>query len=158
MPAMSEMTTLLIWIQWIQMASQKIAFVGSGLFAGAVLYRARYCMPAGGNSDIGMELRLFHIKSSGPDKWLSGIAFVVAGAAALACLSGGGMLWLVAALAEGLAAIYLLAEIGRARHELMKADPVAGFLAIAWLERWRRQQVWLAVNAAWVPWLLVFQL
>ena len=40
MPAMSQTTTLLLWIHWIQFAAERVALLGSGLFAGAQLYRS----------------------------------------------------------------------------------------------------------------------
>ncbi|MBM3347413.1 MAG: hypothetical protein FJY55_13095 [Betaproteobacteria bacterium] len=44
---MSEMSLLLSWIHWGQLIAQKLALVGSGLFAGAVLYRAAFAGPRG---------------------------------------------------------------------------------------------------------------
>ena len=67
------------------------------------------------------------------------------------------MPWLVGAVAEALAAIYLATELRHTRQALASADPAAEMLASTWLKRWRGQNSWLALHAAWVPWLLVFQ-
>lgn len=154
---MSEMTTLLGWIHWTQLFAQKFALVGSGLFAGAVLYRACYGDPLQRGAAPGPALRAFRDEAQFPDRMLARIAALTAVAAAVACLSGAGTVWLLGALAQGLSAIYIVTEIRRTRRALEHADPGAEMLAREWLDRWRRQNLWLAANAAWVPWLLVFQ-
>ena len=156
MQAMSEMTTLLAWVQWLQIVAQKIAIVGSAMFAGAILYRVRFGRLGDNSVDLDTALRALRTDARGPDRWLANIAAVTSLAAGLACLAGASMVWLVAALVEGLAAIYLHSEIRRTHDQLMKVDP-AQLPAREWLDRWRGQQFWLALNAAWVPWLLVFQ-
>lgn len=156
---MSEMTLLLSWIHWGQLLTQKLALVGSGLFAGAVLYRAAYAGPrrsAPARSPMSV-LRQFREASPAADHMLATLACTTSLAAAAASLSGAGLVWLVGALAEGLAGLYLITEIRRTRQALAATDPAAETLAQAWLARWHGQQRWLAIHAAWVPWLLVFQ-
>jgi len=153
---MSEMTLLLSWIHWGQLITQKLALVGSGLFAGAVLYRAAYAAPPG--LSLAVALRQFREASPAADRSLAALACATALAAATASLTGAGLAWLVAALAEALAGLYLITEIRRTRRALAVTDPAADALAQAWLARWHGQNRWLAIHAAWVPWLLVFQI
>ena len=54
MQAMSEMTTLLAWVQWFQIVAQKMAIVGSTLFSGALLYRVRF----GGLDESSVDLEM----------------------------------------------------------------------------------------------------
>lgn len=159
---MSEMTLLLSWIHWGQLITQKFALVGSGLFAGAVLYRAAIGESAGPRSSAPAlspmaTLKQFREASPAADRTLAALAFATALAAATASLAGAGLAWLAGALAEGLAGLYLITEIRRTRRALAAADPAADALAQAWLARWHSQNRWLAIHSAWVPWLLVFQ-
>jgi hypothetical protein len=156
---MSEMTLLLSWIHWGQLITQKLALVGSGLFAGAVLYRAAYANPlrAAPGLSLAAALKQFRAASPDADRMLAALACATALAAATASLSGAGLAWLIGALAEGLAGLYLITAIRRTRRALAVTDPAADALAEAWLARWHGQQRWLAIHAAWVPWLLAFQ-
>ena len=155
---MSEMTNFLSWVHWTLAIAQKIALVGSALFAGALLYRAGYVDPLQRGAELGPALRSFREEAEPADGKLASLAWLGAVAAALAFLGGAGMAWLVGAVAEALAAMYLLTELRRTRHALEIADPGAEIFAGEWLRRWRGQNNWLSLHAAWIPWLLVFQL
>ena len=153
---MTEATHLLSWLQWIQMLAQKIALVGSALFAGLMLQR--YWNMAG------TPVKAFHaaaIAGAAIDRRTTTIAIISALCALLAgLLSGGGtnFTWLVAALAEGLCAGYCVTQLRRTRIALAGSDPSAESLAGPWRVRWRNQHRWLAIHAAWIPWLLVMSL
>ncbi len=154
---MSEMTNFLSWVHWTLLIAQKIALVGSATLAGALLYRARYANRLQRGQDVGAALRSFREETQPIEGKLTTLAWLTAAAAALAYLGGAGLAWLVGAVAEALAAIYLLSEMRRTRHALAIADPSAAMIADEWLRRWRGQNKWLSLHAAWIPWLLVFQ-
>lgn len=154
---MSEMTNFLSWVHWTLLVAQKIALVGSASFAGALLYRAGYADPLQRGPDAGTALRSFRAEAHPAEGKLAMLAWLTAIAAALAYLGGAGLAWLVGAVAEALAAIYLLSELRRTRHALVITDPSAAVLADEWLRRWRGQNAWLSLHTAWIPWLLAFQ-
>lgn len=155
-PTMTEATHLLSWLQWIQMLAQKIALVGSAVFAGLMLQRYW--------SMAGTPAKSFHATAiAGATNERSATAIVVISAlcallAGLLAGSGTKVTWLVAAVAEGLCAGYCMTELRRTRIALAGSDPSAESLAGPWRIRWRNQHRWLAFHAAWVPWLLVMSL
>ena len=154
---MSDASNLLSWVHWALAIAQKVALIGSAFFAGALLYRSGYADSQQRGTTLGMALRSFRDELHPADGKLATLAGLAATAAALAFLAGGGVAWLVGAVAEALAAMYLVTELRRTRHALASADPAAEMLAGAWLQRWRGQNGWLALHAAWIPWLLAFQ-
>ena len=153
---MTEATHLLSWLQWIQMLAQKIALVGSAVFAGLMLQRYW--------SLAGTTARSFHgtaMAGVAIERRATAIATISALCALLAGLlsgSGTNFTWLIGTLAEGLCAGYCMTELRRTRIALAGSDPNAESLAGPWRVRWRNQHRWLAVHAAWVPWLLVMSL
>ena len=157
---MNEATQLLSWLQWIQAPAQKLAVVGSALFAGIILQRV---WAMGGASP--QALRNAALGEARSAKYATTIAAMAATSALWAALwsglqagSGTGVGWLVAGLAEGLCAGYCVTELRRTRKAIAGTDPNAESVAGPWLLRWRGQHRWLAFHAAWVPWLLVMSL
>jgi hypothetical protein len=100
MPALSQTTSLLLWVHWIQFAAERIALLGSGLFAGAQLYRSLYAHPRQLRAGIAGTLRGFRGDTRPADGMLAGVAAATALAAMLACLGGTGVMWLVAGIAD----------------------------------------------------------
>ena len=110
----------------------------------------------------GMANTLQGFRDDAADRLLAGVAATTALAAMLACLAGTGasVLWLVAGIADGLAAVYLLTEVRRARDALGNANAgSANEVEIReLLARWQGQQVWLAATAAGAQVILIFLL
>jgi hypothetical protein len=153
---MSEATNLLSWLQWSQVLAQKIALVGSALFAGILLQRA-WAM-SGASAQAIRSAAANAARSSRHGTAIAAVAAACALWAGLIAGAGPGFAWLIAALAEGLCAIYCATELRRTRMALAGMDPHAESLAGPWLVRWHSQHRWLALHAAWVPWLLVMSL
>ncbi len=159
MPAMSQTTTMLLWVHWIQFAAERIALLGSGLFAGAQLYRSMFAHPRLIRAGITNAVQGFRDDTPPADGLLAGVAATTALAAMLACLAGTGVMSLVAGLADGLAAVYLLTEVSHTRSLLRtpEAGSVDESAIKELLARWQGQQVWLAATAACAQLLLVLR-
>src|SRR5689334_17924109 len=108
MPAMSQTTSLLLWVHWMQYGAERIALAGAGLFAGAQLYRSLISHPR--VLHTGIESALAILRNEREDWLLAGLAVMTSLAALLACLGGASVAWMAPSIADGLAAVYLMTE------------------------------------------------
>jgi hypothetical protein len=148
MPAMSQTTSVLLWVHWIQFGAERIALAAAGLFAGAQLYRSLIAHPR--LLDAAIEPALLTVGDIREDGLLAGLAGVAALAALLACVGGASVAWMIPGVADGLAAVYLMTEVRRT-CDRSKETPLerSDALTIAeLLQRWKRQHRWVAAAAA----------